>query len=95
MQIQHKQNTGKGFFYIGEEMQPIAKMTYSMAGSDKMISDHTEVGDELRGKNAGYQLVAAAAESSRTTHIRITPICPVANSVFKKKNELQDVLLTY
>jgi predicted GNAT family acetyltransferase len=48
MQIQHKQNTGKGFFYIGEEMQPIAKMTYSMAGCDIMIIDHTDVGDVLR-----------------------------------------------
>lgn len=95
MQIQHKQYPSKGFFYIGEQEQPIAKMTYSMAGPDKMIIDHTEVKDELRGKNAGFLMVAAAVDYARSNAIKIISLCPFANSVFKKKNELQDVLLTH
>ena len=50
------------------------------------------IGDE---KNAGYQLVSAAVEYARENAIRIIPLCPFANSVFKKKSELGDVLFTH
>lgn len=95
MQIRHKQNGTKGFFYIGEENNTLAKMTYSMPSNDKLIIDHTEVNDELRGQNAGYQLVNTAAEYARDNNIKIIPLCPFANSVFKKRPELGDVLFTY
>ena len=95
MQILHKKDGNKGFFHIGDENNTLAKMTYSMAGAEKMIIDHTEVSEELRGKNAGYQLVSAAVEYARENAIRIIPLCPFANSVFKKKSEVGDVLFTH
>jgi len=93
MFIQHKQEGTKGSFYVKEDDIVLAEMTYSMAGNDVMIIDHTEVSDALRGKNIGYQLVQTAVEYARVNHIKIFPLCPFAKSVFdKKKAVFGDVL---
>lgn len=93
MLIQQKQEGSKGSFYVQEDNDTLAEMTYSMTGTDLMIIDHTEVSDILRGKNVGYQLVHTAVEYARTNHIKILPLCPFAKSVFdRKKDEFGDVL---
>ncbi|MBT8376081.1 MAG: N-acetyltransferase, partial [Bacteroidia bacterium] len=53
MDIKHKQQDHKGEFFIERDGSKKAHMTYSMAGADKMIIDHTEVADELRGQGVG------------------------------------------
>jgi uncharacterized protein len=67
-------------------------MTYSKAGADRIIIDHTEVGDELRGQGAGKQMVEKAVAYAREKKISIIPLCPFARSVFDKNPELRDVL---
>lgn len=93
MLIQHEHTGGKGSFFIANGENRLAEMTYTMPSSSKMIIDHTEVSNELRGQNAGYQLVHAAVEYARTNAIKIIPLCPFAHSVFNKKPSLGDVLL--
>ncbi len=92
MLIHHKQTGSKGIFYVGEEGTILAEMVYTMPSSEKMIIEHTEVSDELRGKNVGYQLVHSAVEYARNHNIKIVPLCPFANAMFKKKTEFTDVL---
>ena len=93
MLIQQKQEDTKGSFYVEENDTVLAAMTYSMTGTSLMIIDHTEVSDELRGKNVGYQSVQTAVEYARANHIKILPLCPFAKSVFEKKGaEFADVL---
>jgi predicted GNAT family acetyltransferase len=95
MLIQHKQVGNKGMFYVQQDENILAEMVYSMASADKMIIEHTEVGDELRGQNVGYQLVHTGVEYARTHGLKIIPLCPFANAVFKKKSaEYADVLFT-
>jgi uncharacterized protein len=95
MLIQQKQGGSKGSFYVEDNGRMLAEMTYSMTGTELMIIDHTEVSDELKGKNMGLQLVTAAVEYARANHIKIIPLCPFANAVFKKKAaEFGDVLRT-
>lgn len=92
MLIKQKQDGNKGSFYVEENGTVLAEMTYSLTGPDLMIIDHTEVSDELRGKNVGYQLVHTAAEYARANHIKILPLCTFAKSVFDKKGaEFADV----
>jgi predicted GNAT family acetyltransferase len=91
MLIQHKQGQ-RGMFYIENDGEIQAEMTYSMTGADTMIIEHTEVGDALRGQNIGYQLVHTAVEFARHHNIKIIPICPFAKSVFDKKPDWADVL---
>src|SRR5690349_136165 len=93
MLIQQKQEGSKGSFYIEVSGTVLAEMTYTMTGAELMIIDHTEVSDELRGKNIGYQLVKTAVEYARSNHIKIIPLCPFAKSVFEKKGaEFAEVL---
>jgi len=93
MDILQKQNGSKGSFYVQVKDEILAEMTYSMSGESLMIIDHTEVSDELRGKNVGYLLVKKAVDYARAHKIKIFPLCPFAKSVFDKKgNEFSDVL---
>ncbi|HMR90803.1 MAG TPA: GNAT family N-acetyltransferase [Chitinophagaceae bacterium] len=92
MLIQHKQAGSKGLFFVEQDGNILAEMTYTVPAADKIIIDHTEVSDELRGMNVGYQLVYAAVEYARKHHLKIIPLCPFAHSVFKKKPEFADVL---
>jgi predicted GNAT family acetyltransferase len=92
MEIQLEQSASKGSFYIEEDGKRLATMTFSKAGEQVMIIDHTEVSDALRGKNAGKLLVAAAVEYARKNNVKILPLCPFAKSVFEKVKEYQDVL---
>ena len=67
-------------------------MTYTMAGPGRMIIDHTVVEEELKGQNAGKQLVAAAVDYARKNNLKILPLCPFARSVFQRVKEYGDVL---
>jgi predicted GNAT family acetyltransferase len=92
MLIQNKKVGTKGMFFVENNGNILAEMVYSMPSPEKMIIEHTEVSDELKGQNVGYQMVHTAVEYARTNHIKIVPLCPFANSVFKKKPEYADVL---
>lgn len=88
MAVNHKEN----LFYIGVVSSPKAQMTYVPTGEDKIIIDHTEVNDELRGQGAGKMMVEAAVKYARQNNKKIIPLCPFAKSVFDKTPEFQDVL---
>jgi len=77
---------------VEENGEVLAEMTYSKAGHMRIIIDHTEVSDKLRGTGAGKQLVAAAVNHARAHQLKIMPLCPFANSVFNKTPEWADVL---
>jgi predicted GNAT family acetyltransferase len=91
MTVQHKKIGSKGMFYVEYEDEIAAEMVYTTA-DNKMIIEHTEVGDVLRGKNIGYELVHAGVEYARHHAMKIIPLCPFAKSVIDKKPEWQDVL---
>ncbi|MEJ8842638.1 GNAT family N-acetyltransferase [Lacibacter sp. H375] len=92
MEIQQTDDGKKGAFYIEQDGERLAEMTYVWAGESKFIIDHTEVSDKLAGKGAGKQLVAKAVEFARAKGLKIMPLCPFASSVFKKTPEYNDVL---
>jgi uncharacterized protein len=92
LEVKQKEEGSKGSFYIEVEGKKVAEMTYSKAGDDRIIIDHTEVGDELRGQGAGKQMVEKAVAYAREQDISIIPLCPFARSVFDKNPELRDVL---
>ena len=69
-----------------------AEMTYSKAGTSRIIIDHTGVPDALRGQGAGQALVKQAVEDARAAGIKIIPLCPFAKAQIEKHPEWQDVL---
>lgn len=89
--VSHVPAGHKGAFVIERDGRRLAEMTYSMAGR-KMIIDHTDVSEALRGTGAGRRLVMAAVERARAEKQTILPLCPFAKSVFDKTPEIRDVL---
>lgn len=92
MSISHQQEENKGSFYYEIDGKKLAEMTYISAGPGKIIIDHTEVDDLLRGQGVGYKLVESSVEFARKNNLKIMPLCPFAKAVFNKKNEYKDVL---
>lgn len=90
--ISYEDKETDGVFYLEKEGKRLAEMTYSKAGTDRIIIDHTEVDPALRGTGAGKDLVMYAVEYARNQEIKIIPLCPFANSVFQKTQEIRDVL---
>lgn len=91
MKIQHQESETKGAFYIFEDGQRIAELTYSKAGPERIILDHTDVSNEHRGENLGKKLVYHAVDFARKHNLKILPLCPFARSVFSKNKEIRDV----
>ena len=92
MEIQKKKVVTKGICYVENDKTIMSKMLYTKPSPGKMNIEHTEVSEELKGQNVGYQLVKTAVEFARANNIKIIPLCPFANSVFKRKPEFADVL---
>lgn len=93
MDIQHQEGQSKGSFFIAEDDKVMAEITYSKAGDTKIIIDHTEVSDELRGENVGKALVQHLIEYARNQELKVIPLCPFAKSVIERDESLQDVLV--
>ena len=92
MTIQHKQSGSKGVFFINEEDEMVAELVYSVTQDNRMMIEHTEVDEDLRGGNLGYELVVKAVEYARSHQYTVIPLCRFARSVLDKKPEFRDVI---
>ena len=92
MKIQRQQHGKRGAFFIEENGEWLAEMTYSREGARKMVIDHTEVDDSLKGKGIGKYLIEAAVHYARKNNLLIKPTCPFVKSVMEKDAEYEDVL---
>ena len=95
MLIQHKHSDSKGVFYVPGETEDdyLAELIYMKTGDGNIIVEHTEVSEELKGQNVGFQLVYSVVEYARTQGMKITPMCSFTRSVLEKKPEFGDVAL--
>jgi len=69
-----------------------AEMTYSRAGTARIIIDHTGVPRELGGRGVGKALVHQAVLDARKEGFKIIPLCPFAKATLDKMPEWQDVV---
>jgi uncharacterized protein len=92
MEIQQINRESKGFFKAVSDEKEAGRMTYSWAGSDKFIIDHTEVKPEFNGQGVGKKMVLAAVEYARENKLKIIPLCPFAKAMFDRMQEIRDVL---
>jgi len=92
MEVNNKNDGRNGYFFIMDQNTEIALMHYRIAGTEKIIIDHTEVNEGYEGKGLGKQLVKAGVEYARTRHIKILPLCPFAKKIFDLTPDFADVL---
>ncbi len=91
MKVERINDGNKGFFRTMENDIQAGLMTYTWAGNDKFIIDHTEVNPDFSGKGVGKAMVMEAVDFARSNNLKIIPLCPFAKSVFDKVAEIQDV----
>lgn len=96
MKFNHRIEDHKGYFEFIDEVdgkaQTVAYVSYSKAGDDKIIIDHTDVRPNYKGQDLGRQLVMKVVEYAREKQIKVFPICPFTASIFQKEESIRDVL---
>ncbi|HMQ86647.1 MAG: N-acetyltransferase [Lewinellaceae bacterium] len=92
MTIEQFNEDKKGYFKAVENGVEAGRMTYTWAGPKVFIIDHTEVNPDFSGQGVGKKLVMEAVQFAREQEVKIMPLCPYAMSVFKKTEEIRDVL---
>jgi len=92
MEVQHHQENNKGYFKAESNGKTAGKMTYSKAGEQKIIIDHTEVNNAFSGQGVGKKMLLEAVTFARRENIKIIPLCPFAKAMFQKIDDIKDVL---
>ena len=92
MEIEIRERENKGFAIARESNKKIGLISYSIPGSNFIIIDHTEVEPEQKGNGVGKKLLYKIVEMARENNLKILPLCPFANAMFKKLNDIKDVL---
>ncbi|WP_207696559.1 GNAT family acetyltransferase [Enterococcus sp. DIV0212c] len=89
MEIKEESNR---FVLLNDENKEIGEMTWSDAGTEMMIIDHTFVDPAYRGQKLAEKLVYNGVEKARREGKKIIPLCPFAKKEFDTKPEYADVL---
>lgn len=92
MEIQRDEHGRKGAFYIDEDGEWVAELTYYRNGANTIVVDHIEVDEKFRGENIGRDMVKAAVDFARENGLKIKPDCPYTKKVIDETPEYQDVL---
>jgi predicted GNAT family acetyltransferase len=92
MILEQINETKNGYFRAVDNDIEAGMMTYTWAGTDKFIIDHTEVNPDFAGQSVGKKMVMEAVQYARENNLKILPLCPFAKSVFDKTKEIQDLL---
>lgn len=87
-----REDSPKGGRYVIVINGDKAEMTYSRAGTTRIIIDHTGVPDSMRGLGIGKLLVEAAVKDARSEGFKIIPLCPFAKATLDKHTEWQDAM---
>lgn len=87
MTLQHEFDGKKGAFFFEDGGHRVGESTYTMAGPDKLIIDHTHTEPELQGTGKASELVEALVAHARANGLKILPLCAFARHMFAKKGQ--------
>ncbi len=91
MEIQREEHGKRGAFFIDEDGEWIAEMTYIKSGDAEITIDHTEIEKKLQGENIGEDLVAAAVAYARENNLKIRSTCSYSTKVLEANTDFSDV----
>ncbi|WP_185194835.1 GNAT family N-acetyltransferase [Chryseobacterium cheonjiense] len=93
IEVRQSNNEKNGNFEAFIDGNHAGLMTYTWAGEERFIIDHTEVEEAYNGKGVGKEMLLASVDFARKNGKTIIPLCPFAKATFQKHEELQDVLV--
>ena len=93
MELEQINNEHKGYFRVVSEGKEAGRMTYSWAGENRFIIDHTEVNPDFSGQGVGQKMIEATLAYARENDLKVIPLCPFAKAQFDRHKDWHDVLL--
>lgn len=69
-----------------------AELTFSKAGTSRIIADHTLVPDAMGGQGVGTELVRRLHDYALEHGVKAVALCPFVKAKMAKHPEWQDVL---
>jgi hypothetical protein len=91
--IEHEDDGSRGRFFVKEGDEYLAQMVYVWSTKNRIVVEHTEVDERLKGQSVGSKLLNELAVWVRAQGIKVIPICPFVKSVTEKKpDEYRDIL---
>lgn len=91
-EIRHLRDGKRGAFVYLVDGQQRAEMVYVMYAAHRMVIEHTEVDESLKGQNIGKKLLETLVYYVREHGIKVVPYCPFAKAMLEKTKEWQDIL---
>ena len=83
IEIQHREEEGRGAFFVEREEDRLAEMTYARVTPKLVIIDHTLVDERLRGLGVARRLLDTAVAWARSTGTKLAATCPYAKAQFE------------
>lgn len=80
------------FVVKDDQSNEVGEVTYSQAGENILIIDHTGIDDAHRGQGLAEKLVLKVIEKAKDENLKIMPLCPFAKREFEKNAEYREVL---
>lgn len=90
-EIQQKEVAGAGLFFIEEDGERLAELSYTRKDNGILNLDHTETNPKMTGKGLGSKLVKHAVDFAREKNLKVDPICGYAAKMFERHEEYQDI----
>ncbi len=69
-----------------------AELTFSKAGTERIVADHTGVPDAFRGQGVGKALVERLITYVRAEGKKLIPLCPFVRGQLQRNPEWRDVV---
>ncbi len=82
----------KGTVQAMDGSKEAGAMTFTWAGEDKLIIDHTHVDEAYAGQGVGKKILEFILDWVRKENVKIIPLCPFAKAQFDKNPDFRDVL---
>ncbi len=90
IQVLHDEEKACGTFYVLRDGDRLAEMTYTCSGPDRIVINHTEVDDSLRGQGVGRKLLDACVAWAEARGAQVSATCPYAKAQLEKNPSLRE-----
>lgn len=90
--VTHEEHGTRGAFFIEQNGQRVAELTYGRTSAALVNIDHTEVDSSLKGQGVARKLLDAAVRWARETNTQLSATCSYATAQFARDTSLRDVL---
>lgn len=87
MNIEKKVSGRTGKFFIKEDEEVLADISWLVNDEDNYVVDHTSVNEKLSGQGVGQKLLDAVVDMARENNKKVVAGCDYARTMFKRHEQ--------